>query len=150
MAIMMNHYMSGLRTGLILFSWCLLSSELSYSLADEKKKTEFREALGVMIVSLDLPLRATIGNKVIIEIVIGNERTTKVTTILTVTCLTTNQIINREAETLDGLSSQKIVSAWNTEGLKEDTYTILAELEKIPREANIDDNVKEVSIFLVP
>jgi len=103
-----------------------------------------------MIVSLDLLLRATIGNKVIIEIVIGNERTANVTTILTVTCLTTNQIIGREAETLEGLSSQKIVYTWNTEGLKEDTYTILAELEKIPREANIDDNVKEVSIFLVP
>ncbi|HHT9145494.1 MAG TPA: hypothetical protein ACFYD4_07430 [Candidatus Wunengus sp. YC61] len=147
---MMNYYMSGLRSGLILFSWCLLSSELSYSLADENKKTEFKEALGVMIVSLDLPLRATIGNKVIIEIVIGNERTTKVTTILTVTCLTTNQIIDREAETLDSLSSQKIVYTWNTEGLKEDTYIIRAELEKIPREANIDDNVKEVSIFLIP
>ena len=147
---MMNYYMSGLRSGLILFSWCLLSSELSYSLADENKKTEFKEALGVMIVSLDLPLRATIGNKVIIEIVIGNERTIKVTTILTVTCLTTNQIIGREAETLDSLSSQKIVYTWNTEGLKEDTYIIRAELEKIPREANIDDNVKEVSIFLVP
>ena len=150
MAIMMNYYMNGLRLGLILFSWCLLSLELSYSLADEKKKTEFKEALGVMIVSLDLPLRATIGNKVVIEIVIGNERTTKVTTILTVTCLTTNQIIGREAETLEGLSSQKIVYTWNTEGLKEDPYIIRAELEKIPREANIDDNVKEVSIFLVP
>ena len=150
MAIMMNYYVNGLRLGLILFSWCLLSSELSYSLADEKKKTEFREALGVMIVSLDLPLRATIGNKVIIEIVIGNERTIKVTTILTATCLTTNQIIGREAETLDSLSSQKIIYTWNTEGLKEDTYIIRAELEKIPREANIDDNVKEVSIFLVP
>lgn len=147
---MMNYYMNGLRLGLILFSWCLLSLELSYSLADEKKKTEFKEALGVMIVSLDLPLRATIGNKVVIEIVIGNERTTKVTTILTVTCLTTNQIIGREAETLEGLSSQKIVYTWNTEGLKEDPYIIRAELEKIPREANIDDNVKEVSIFLVP
>lgn len=74
-----------------------------------------------MIVSLDLPLRATIGNKGIIEIVIGNERTTKVTTPLTVTCLTTNQIIGREAVTLDGLSSQKIVYTWDTEGLKEDT-----------------------------
>ena len=147
---MMNYYMNGLRLGLILFSWCLLSLELSYSLADEKKKTEFKEALGVMIVSLDLPLRATIGNKVVIEIVIGNERTTKVTTILTVTCLTTNQIIGREAETLEGLSSQKIVYTWNTEGLKEDPYIIRAELEKIPREANIDDNVKEVRIFLVP
>lgn len=147
---MMNYYMKGLRLGLILFSGCLLSSELSYSIADEEKKTEFKEALGVMIVSLDLPLRATIGSKVIIEIVIGNERTTRVTTILTVTCLTTNQMINREAEALDSLSSQKIIYPWNTEGLKEDAYIIRAELEKIPREANIDDNVKEVSIFLVP
>ena len=150
MAIMTNNYMHGLRLGLVLFSWCLLSPGVSYSLADEKKKSEFKEALGVMIVSLDLPLRATIGSKVIIEIVIGNERANKVTTVLTVTCTTTNQIINREAETLEGLSSQKIVSTLNTEGLKEDTYIIRAELEKIPREANIDDNVKEVSIFLIP
>lgn len=147
---MMNYYMNGLRLSVILFLWCLLSSEVSFILADEKKKTEFREARGIMIVSMDLPLRATIGNKVNIEIVIGNERTTNVTTILTVTCLTTNQIIGREAETLEGLSSQKIVYTWNTEGLKEDTYTIRAELEKIPREANTDDNVKEVGIFLVP
>jgi hypothetical protein len=32
----------------------------------------------------------------------------------------------------------------------EDTYIIRAELEKVPREADIDGNVKEVSIFLVP
>ncbi len=146
---MTNNYMHGLRLGLVLFSWCLLSPGVSYSLADEKK-TEYKEALGVMIVSLDLPLRATIGSKVIIEIVIGNERTSKATTVLTVTCTTTNQIINREAETLEGLSSQKIVYTWNTEGLKADTYIIRAELEDIPREANIADNVKEVSIFLTP
>ena len=147
---MMKYCIYGWGLKLVLFFGCFLSCGSLYGQSDEKKKPEFMEALGVMIVSLDLPLHATIGNKVIIEIVIGNERTTKVTTILTVTCLTTNQIINREAETLDGLSSQKIVYTWNTEGLKEDTYRIRAELEKIPREANIDDNVKEVSIFLVP
>ncbi|MBI2471961.1 MAG: hypothetical protein HYV59_12080 [Planctomycetes bacterium] len=134
----------------VLFFGCFLSCGSLYGQSDEKKKPDFKESLGVMIVSLDLPLLATIGNKVIIEIVIGNERTTKVTTILTVTCLTTNQIIGQEAETLDGLSSQKIVYTWDTGGLKEDTYIIRAELEKVPREANIDDNVKEVSIFLVP
>ena len=61
-----------------------------------------------MIVTLDAPMRAIIGRKVNVEVVVGNERTTKVTTILTVTCPTTKQQIGREAETLNGLSSQKL------------------------------------------
>lgn len=126
-----------------------LSPGLSYSLASEKKKDTEVEVHGVTIVSLDVPLRATIGRKVNIEVVIGNERATKVTTILTVTCPTTKQQIGREAETLNGLSSQKIVYSWSTEGLKEGTYAIRAELEKVPDETDIKDNVREVELLLV-
>lgn len=125
----------------------LLSTRLSYGMANEKKKAE-PVVHGVTIVSLDAPLRATIGRKVNIEVVIGNERASKVTTILTVTCPTTKQQIGREAETLNGLSSQKIVYSWNTEGLKEGTYVIRAELEKVPDETDIDDNVREIEILL--
>ncbi len=139
----------GLGFGLVLFFGYYLSCGLSYSLADEKKKYEPIVG-GVMIVSLDMPLRATIGEKVNIEVIIGNERTTKETTILTIACPTTKQMIGREAETLDGLSSQKIVYSWDTKGLKEDIYTIRAELEKVPRETFIDDNVREIKIFLIP
>ncbi|MDO8141911.1 MAG: hypothetical protein Q6358_10470 [Candidatus Brocadiales bacterium] len=131
----------------VLFVWCLLVNGSSYCIAEEKKKTE-AEVHGVTIVSLDAPMRATIGRKVIVEVIIGNERATKVTTILTVTCPTTKQQIGREAETLDGLSSQKIVHSWNTEGLKEGTYVIRAELEKVPDETDVDDNVRQVEILL--
>lgn len=140
----------GLGFGLVLFFGYYLSYGLSCSLADEKKKIEPKIVHGVMIVSLDMPLRATIGEKVNIEVIIGNERTTKETTILTIACPTTGQIIGREAETLEGLSSQKIVYNWDTKGLKEDIYTIRAELEKVPRETFLDDNVREIRIFLVP
>ncbi|MFN3531923.1 MAG: hypothetical protein ACK41Q_05340 [Candidatus Brocadia sp.] len=132
---------------LVLFIWTFLSSGTSNGLADEKKKTE-QVVHGVTIVSLDAPLRAIIGRKVNIEIVIGNERATKVTTILTVTCPTTGQQIGREAETLEGLTSQKIIYTWNTEGLKEGTYVIRAELEKVPDETVIDDNVRQIEVLL--
>ncbi|GAN33838.1 hypothetical protein [Candidatus Brocadia sinica] len=49
---------------------------------------------------------------------------------------------------LEGLTSQKIVYAWNTEGLKEGTYIIRAELEKVPDETVIDDNVRQIEILL--
>ena len=132
----------------VLFVWCLLVNGSSYCIAEEKKKGE-TEVHGVMIVTMDAPLQATIGTKVFVEVLIGNERATKVTTILTVTCLTTKQQIGREAETLDGLSSQKIVYSWNTEGLKEGTYTIRAEVEKVPGETDVDDNVRHIEIALV-
>lgn len=103
---------------------------------------------GVTIVTMDAPLRATIGRKVNVEVVVGNERAAKVTTILTVTCPTTKQQIGREAETLDGLSSQKIVYSWNTEGLKEGTYVLRAELEKVPDETDVADNVRQIEIIL--
>lgn len=119
------------------------------SLADEKKKYE-PIVHGVMIVSMNLPLLETIGNKVNVDVVIGNERTTKVTTILTITCSTTKQLIGREAETLEGLSSKRIVYSWDTSGLKEDTYTIRAELEKVPGETYVDDNSRQVNIFMIP
>jgi len=102
----------------------------------------------VTIVTMNAPLQATIGRKVNVEVLIGNERTTKVTTILTVTCPTTKQQIGREAETLDSLSSQKIVYSWNTEGLKEGTYVLRAELQKVSDETVIDDNVRQVEILL--
>ena len=132
----------------VLFVWCFLVNGLFDCSADEKKKGE-SVVHGVSIVSLDAPLRAIIGRKVYIEVVIGNERATKVTTILTVTCPTTKQQIGREAETLDGLSSQKIVYSWNTEGLKEGSYIIRAEVEKAPDETDIDDNVRQLEIALV-
>ncbi len=131
----------------VLFVWCFLVNGLSDCLADEQKKGE-SVVHGVSIVSLDAPLRATIGRKVYIEVVIGNERATKVTTILTVTCPTTKQQIGREAETLNGLSSYKAVNSWNTEGLKEGTYVIRAEIEKVPDETDVDDNVRQVEIIL--
>jgi len=143
----MKYYVKGLRMFLVLFMGSLLSIKSTYSLADQKKKVE-PEVHGVTIVSLDAPLRAIIGRKVNIEIVIGNERATKLTTILTVTCPTTKQQIGREAETLDSLSSQKIVYSWNTEGLKEGTYVIRAELEKAPDETDLEDNVKQIEILL--
>ncbi len=133
----------------ILFFGYFLSSGLPCVLAEEKRKVE-PVVRGVMIVSLDVPLRATIGEKVNVVVVIGNERVTKETTIVTVTCPTIDQIIGREAETLESLSSRKIIYSWDTGGLKEDVYTIRAELEKVPRETCIDDNVREVKIFLVP
>ena len=131
----------------VLFVWCLLVNGSSYCIAEEKKKGE-TVVHGVMIVTMDAPLRATIGTKVFVEVLIGNERATKVTTILTVTCLTTKQQIGREAETLDGLSSQKIVYSWNTEGLKEGTYVIRAEVEKVPGETDVNDNVRQLEIIL--
>ena len=131
----------------VLFVWCLLVNVSSYCIAEEKKKGE-SVVHGVTIVTMDTPLRAIIGRKVIVEVIIGNERATKVTTILTVTCPTTKQQIGREAETLDGLSSQKIVYSWNTEGLKEGTYVIRAELEKVPDETDVNDNVRQVEILL--
>jgi len=131
----------------VLFVWCLLVNGSSFCSAEEKKKGE-SVVHGVMIVSMDAPLRATIGRKVNVEVIIGNERATKVTTILTVTCPTTKQQIGREAETLDGLSSQKIVYSWNTEGLKEGTYVIRAEVEKVPGETDVNDNVRQLEIIL--
>ena len=132
----------------VLFVWCLLVNGSSYCIAEEKKKGE-TVVHGVTIVSMDAPLQATIGRKVNVEVVVGNERATKVTTILTVTCPTTKQQIGREAETLDGLSSQKIVYSWNTEGLKEGTYVIRAEVEKVPGETDVNDNVRQLEIALV-
>jgi len=132
----------------VLFVWCLLVNGSSYCIAEEKKKGE-TVVHGVMIVTLDAPMRATIGRKVNVEVIIGNERATKVTTILTVTCPTTKQQIGREAETLNGLSSQKIVYTWNTEGLKEGSYIIRAELEKVPDETDLDDNVRQVEVLLM-
>lgn len=131
----------------VLFVWCLLANGSSYCIAEEKKKGE-TVVHGVTIVTMDAPLRATIGRKVNVEVVVGNERATKVTTILTVTCPTTKQQIGREAETLDGLSSQKIVYSWNTEGLKEGTYVIRAEVEKVPGETDVNDNVRQLEIIL--
>lgn len=146
---MKRYNINGWKLCLILFFGYFLFCGVSNSLADEKKKYE-PIVHGVMIVSMDVPLLETIGNKVNVDVVIGNERTMKVTTILTVTCLTTNQLIGREAETLESLSSKKIVYSWNTEGLKEDSYTIRAELEKVPGETYLDDNLRQVNIFLVP
>ena len=131
----------------VLFVWCLLVNGSSYCIAEEKKKGE-TVVHGVTIVTMDAPLRATIGRKVNVEVIVGNERATKVTTILTVTCPTTKQQIGREAETLEGLSSQKIVYSWNTEGLKEGTYVIRAEVEKVPGETDIIDNVRQLEIIL--
>ena len=148
----MKYYLKGWSVFLVLFTCCSLLVVSTYSWTDEKKKVEKKkvepEVQGVTIVSLDAPMRATIGRKVNIEIIIGNERATKLTTILTVTCPTTKQQIGREAETLDGLSSQKIVYSWNTEGLKEGTYVIRAELEKAPDETDLEDNVRELEILL--
>lgn len=145
----MKYYKNGYGINFVFILCCFFACGLSNCLADEKKKYE-PIVHGVMIVSMDIPLLETIGNKVNVDVVIGNERTTKVTTILTVTCLTTNQLIGREAETLDSLSSKKIVYSWDTSGLKEDTYTIRAELEKVPGETYLDDNTRQVNIFLVP
>lgn len=142
-----KYYMKGWKIIFVLFILTLLSTRSSYGMANEKKKAE-TVVHGVTIVSLDAPLRATIGRKVNIEVVIGNERASKVTTILTVTCPTTKQQIGREAETLEGLTSQKIIYTWNTEGLKEGTYLIRAELEKVPDETDVDDNVRQLEILL--
>ena len=131
----------------VLFVWCLLVNGSSYCIAEAKKKAE-SVVYGVTIVAMDAPLRATIGRKVNVEVIVGNERATKVTTILTVTCPTTKQQIGREAETLEGLSSQKIVYSWNTEGLKEGTYVIRAEVEKVPGETDVNDNVRQLEIIL--
>lgn len=143
----MKYPIKGWRLSLILTMGALLSSEISYGHAAEKKKVETKVP-GVMILTLDAPLRATLGKKVNIEVIVGNERASKATTILTVTCPTTKQQIGREAETLDSLSSQKIVYSWNTEGLKEGSYAIRAELEKVPDETDIDDNVRQIEILL--
>ena len=131
----------------VLFLGCLLANGSSYCIAKEKKKGE-TVVHGVTIVTMNAPLRATIGRKVNVEVIVGNERATKVTTILTVTCPTTKQQIGREAETLDGLSSQKIVYSWNTEGLKEGTYVIRAEVEKVPAETDVNDNARQLEIIL--
>ncbi|NUO10526.1 MAG: hypothetical protein HUU08_18035 [Candidatus Brocadia sp.] len=146
---MMKYYKNGCGINFAFVLCCFLAYESSNCFAAEKKKYE-PIVHGVMIVSMDIPLLETIGNKVNVDVVVGNERTTKVTTILTVTCLTTKQLIGREAETLDGLSSKKFVYSWDTSGLKEDTYVIRAELEKVPGETYLDDNTRQISIFLVP
>ncbi len=152
----MKYYVKSWRIVLFLFviSFFLIHG-FPYSFAQGKKKSEEGkkkaelEVHGVAIVSMDAPLRANIGKKVNIELVIGNERATKVTTILTVDCLTTKQQIGREAETLDGLSSQKIIYSWDTQGLKEGTYVIRAVLEKVPDETDVDDNVRQLDVVLV-
>ncbi|OQZ01909.1 MAG: hypothetical protein B6D35_02115 [Candidatus Brocadia sp. UTAMX2] len=146
---MMKYYKNSVGINLIFIVCCFSATKLSACLADEKRNIE-PMVHGVMIVSLDAPMMASIGEKIPVVVVIGNERMTKETTILTVTCSTMKQIIGREAETLDGLSSKKFTYTWNTKGLKEDAYTIRAEIEKIPRETYIDDNVKEAKIYLVP
>ena len=134
---------------LVLFLCFIFSNVPPFGFAGEKKKAEVKEVHGVMIVSLDAPMRATIGRKVNIEVVVGNERADKITTILTVTCPTTKQLIGREAETLNSLSSQKIVYTWNTAGLTEGAYIIQAEVEKLPDETNLEDNVRKVEVLLV-
>ena len=144
----MEHLMKR-RVMLILFVLSLLASGLSYSYAAEKKKEDPAKAQGVTIVTLDVPMRATIGRKVNVEIIIGNERADKVTTILTVTCPTTKQQIGRESETLNRFSTQKIVYTWNTEGLKEGCYIIKAELTSAPDETYTEDNVRQLDILLV-
>ena len=143
----MEHLMKR-RVMLILFVLFLLASGLSYSYAAEKKKEDPAKAQGVTIVTLNVPMRATMGRKVNVEIIIGNERADKVTTILTVTCPTTKQQIGRESETLNRFSSQKIVYTWNTEGLKEGCYIIKAELTSASDETYTEDNVRQVDILL--
>ena len=153
----MNMKMKYLRKGsvllLLLAALFFASNGFSESRVTEKKKKEepakTQKAQGVTIVALDVPMRATIGKKVAVEVVIGNERPEKVTTILTVTCPTTKQQIGREAETLDGFSSQKIVYTWNTEGQKEGCYIIKAELTSAPDETYTEDNVRQVDILLI-
>jgi len=103
---MMRHYKKAYGIKCVVILYCFFVCSLSDGLADEKRKYE-PIVHGVMIVSMDLPLLETIGNKVNVEINIGNERTERVTTILTVTCLTTKQLIGRDAHTLDSLSSKK-------------------------------------------
>lgn len=132
----------------ILFTGILFSMKTSYSSPSAEKKKAETVVTGITIVSLDAPLRASLGRKVNIEVVVGNEKATKATTILTVTCPTTKQQIGREAETLEGLSSQKIVYTWNTEGLKEGTYIIKAEVEKLPDETVLDDNIRQIEILM--
>ncbi len=135
---------------LMLFAVSFLASNgFSRSHAAEKKKEDPSKAKGMTIVALDVPMRATVGKKVAVEIVIGNERSEKVTTILTVTCPTTKQQIGREAETLEGFTSQKIVYIWNTEGQKEGCYIIKAELTSAPDETYTEDNVRQVDILLI-
>ncbi|GAN34784.1 MAG: hypothetical protein DYG83_08785 [Candidatus Brocadia sp. AMX2] len=131
-------------TIVFLFVASLLGIGLSYCFAQAES-----EVHGVAIVSMDVPLSVSIGKKVNIEIVVGNEQKTKVATILTVTCHETGQQIGREALNLDGSSSKKIVYTWNTGGLKEGTYRIHAEVEKIPGETDVDDNVKHLEVALV-
>ncbi|OQZ03557.1 MAG: hypothetical protein B6D34_07345 [Candidatus Brocadia sp. UTAMX1] len=143
-----KRFNKGLTVLSILFIGVMLSLKTSYSSPSDGKKKAETIVPGVTIVSLDAPLRATIGRRVVIEVVIGNERATKATTILTVTCPTTKQQIGREAKTLDTLSSQKIVYSWNTDGLKEGTYIIRAELEKVPDETVLDDNVRQIEILM--
>lgn len=138
----------GWKVILILFIGTILLIKLPGSCRAAETKKAQPPVHGVTIVSLDAPLRSTIGRKVNIEVVIGNERASNVTTILTITCPTTKQQIGREAETLNGLSSQKITYSWNTDGLKEGTYVIRAELEKVPDETNLDDNVRQIEILL--
>lgn len=143
-----NRLKKGWKRLFILFIVVLLSLGTSYGNPSSEKKKAETVMTGVTIVSLDAPLRASIGRKVTIEVVVGNERATKATTILTVTCPTTKQQIGREAETLEGLTSQKITYSWSTDGLKEGTYIIKAEVEKLPDETVLDDNVRQIEILM--
>lgn len=147
---MVKEFINGCAIPFVVIFCSLFAPELPDCIAHEKKKKYEPIVHGVMIVSMDIPLLETIGSKVNVEVVIGNVRTTKVTTILTVTCLTTKQLVGREAETLDSLSSKKIIYSWDTKGLTEGTYTIQAELEKVPGETYLDDNTRQVNIYLVP
>ena len=152
----MKHLRNGSVLLILLVVLFLASNGFSDSRMVEKKKNEepaktqkTQKAQGVTIVALDVPMRATIGRKVAIEVVVGNERPEKVTTILTVTCPTTKQQIGREAEMLDGFTSQKIVYVWNTEGQKEGCYIIKAELTSAPDETYTEDNVRQLDILLM-
>lgn len=82
-------YFKKLMTILFLFVVSLfIENGLSYSLAQAESDVH-----GVAIVSMDAPLNASIGKKVNIELVVGNEQKAKVATILTVTCHETGQQI---------------------------------------------------------
>lgn len=64
---MMRHYKKAYGIKCVVILYCFFVCSLSDGLADEKRKYE-PIVHGVMIVSMDLPLLETIGNKVNVEI----------------------------------------------------------------------------------
>lgn len=132
---------------LFLFAVFIIAGDIkSHCFAEEKEDSD--EVHGVSIASMDIPMYAKLGDKVLITIVVGNERLEKVDTTLTVTCHETGRQIGKDDLSLKRHGAQRMFYSWETEGLEEGDYWIHAKVEEIPGETDLDDNARGLKIEL--